>query len=153
MILDKIDKGSMYACLSPRFARAFDVLQNLDMASMKDGTYELEGRDLYYMVQSYATKPIAEARFESHHRYADIQAVYSGQEMMGYAQTKGLEVQAAYEEARDIMFYTTPDKYTPLRLEAKEFVVLFPNDAHMPQCQSDSPSQVRKVVVKVLLDD
>ncbi|MBN1857101.1 MAG: YhcH/YjgK/YiaL family protein [Dehalococcoidia bacterium] len=153
MIVDMIDKGKAYSCLSPRFARAFDVLKNLDINSAKDGTYELEGRDLYYMIQSYVTKPIEERRFEAHVRYADIQAVYSGCEMMGYTQATGLEVTTPYDEAKDIVFYTTPDAYTPLRLTAKEFVVLFPGEAHMPQCQCDSPSQVKKVVFKVLIGD
>jgi len=153
MILDTIDNGKKYSCLSPRFARAFDTLQNLDVANLKDGTYELEGRDLYYMIQTYATKPIEERRFESHTRYADIQAVYSGCEMMGYTQARGLEVTTPYEEAKDIVFFATPNEYTPLRLNAREFVVLFPDEAHMPQCQCDSPSQVRKVVFKVLVTE
>ncbi|MBN1152015.1 MAG: YhcH/YjgK/YiaL family protein, partial [Dehalococcoidia bacterium] len=36
---------------------------------------------------------------------------------------------------------------------AGEFVVLFPGEAHMPQCQWNSPAQVTKVVFKVALTD
>jgi biofilm protein TabA len=152
MILDKIGKGSKYAGLSQRFARAFELLAQGDIASKEDGKYEVDGDRLFFMVQNYTTKPAEERRFESHRRYADIQAVYSGREAMGYCQIDGLEVTAAYDESKDIMFFATPDGYTNLRLEAGEFVVLFPDEAHMPQAQLDGPSQVRKIVFKVLID-
>lgn len=151
MILDRMSNGSKYAGLSDRFARAFELLAQGDIALKDDGKYEVDGDKLFFMVQNYVTKPVDERRFESHRRYADIQAVYSGREAMGYRQIEGLEVTAPYDETKDIMFFATPDNYTNLQLEAGEFVVLFPDEGHMPQVQLDGPSQIRKIVFKVLV--
>jgi len=153
MILDTMSNESRYRVLSERFARAFEMLAQADIAAKEDGKYEVDGDKLYYMVQSYVTKPREERRFESHRSYADIQAVFSGHEAMGYRQTGGLEVQTPYDETKDIMFFATPDAYTDLHLETGEFVVLFPGEAHMPQVQLGGPSQVKKVVFKVLVGE
>ena len=36
-----------------------------------------------------------------------------------------------------------------IRLKEKEFMILMPQDAHMPSIAIDKPSYVKKVVVKV----
>jgi len=153
MIHDKIETAGKYKCLSERFMRAFELLQQGDIAGKEDGRYEVDGDKLFYLVQGYVTKPVEECRFEAHRRYADIQAVFAGREAMGYTQPGGLEVQTPYDGAKDIMFFTTPAGYTMLKLTAGEFVVLFPGEGHMPQCQSDGPVKIRKVVFKVLIED
>ena len=153
MILDTMVNGARYQMLSGRFAKAFELLAKGDMAQKEDGKYEVDGDRLYYMVQSYLTKPVEERRFEAHRRYADIQAIFSGREAMGYRKTEGMESQTPYDESKDIMFFATPASYTNLQLESGEFVVLFPGEGHMPQVQLEGPSQIRKVVFKVLVSD
>ncbi len=152
MILDRMENSARYEHLGNRFARAFELLRSGDLAARESGNYEVEGKKLYYMVQNYTTRPVAERRFESHRVYADIQAVFSGREAMGLTQATGLDVQTPYEEAKDIMFFGTPADYTELKLGPGDFVVLFPGEAHMPQCQWNGPAQVTKIVFKVLLD-
>ena len=152
MVLDRVENAALYAALGKRFAQSFDLLKTGNLGSKEAGTYEVDGKKLYYMVQRYTTKPVAERRFESHRKYADIQVVLSGREIMGYRQVRGLEMTTPYDEAKDIMFYSTPSEYTELKMGAGEFVVLFPDDAHMPQVQWSSPVQVVKIVFKVLLE-
>ncbi|MBN1152225.1 MAG: YhcH/YjgK/YiaL family protein [Dehalococcoidia bacterium] len=153
MILDSVDNSVRYESMGKRFAHAFTLLRNGNLAAKEPGSYEVDGRNLYYMVQQYNTKPSEERRFESHRVYADIQAVFSGREAMGVTKIAGLEVQTPHDEAKDIMFFTTPADYTELKMEAGDFVVLFPGEVHMPQCQWDGPAQVVKVVFKVKIAD
>ncbi len=152
MVLDRVENSMLYAALGKRFAQSFDLLKTGNLGSKEAGTYEVDGKKLYYMVQRYTTKPTAERRFESHRKYADIQVVLSGREIMGYRQVRGLEMTTPYDEAKDIMFFSTPSEYTELKMGAGEFVVLFPDDAHMPQVQWSGPAQVVKIVFKVLLE-
>ena len=152
MILDKLENSARYASLGKRFAKAFELLKTGNLTAKEAGNYEVDGKKLYYMVQSYNTKPKEERRFESHRVYADIQVVFSGREAMGLIPAAGLEVKTPYDEAKDIMFFATPEDYTELKMVAGEFVVLFPGEAHMPQCQWNGPAQVSKVVFKVLLE-
>lgn len=153
MILDRLENTSRYGSLGKRFAKAFELLRTGNLTAKEAGNYEVDGRKLYYMVQSYATKPSSERRFESHRAYADIQVVFSGREAMGFTQVTGLEVQTPYDATKDIMFFGTPADYTELKMEAGNFVILYPGEAHMPQCQWAGASLVSKVVFKVLLED
>ena len=153
MIHDRIESAGKYKAFSESFLRAFELLQQGDIAGKEDGRYEVDGDRLFYMVQNYATKPVEDCRFEAHRRYADIQAVFAGREAMGYKQPGRLEVQTPYDEAKDIMFFAVPADYTMLQLTAGEFVVLFPGEGHMPQCQSGGPMKIRKVVFKILMED
>ena len=153
MILDTVENSARYECLGRRFAQAFQLIRTGDLASKEAGNYEVDGKSLYYMVQKYNTKPREERRFESHRIYADIQVVFSGREVMGLTKVPGLRVQTPYDDAKDIMFFDTPDDCTELKMDPGDFVVLFPGEAHMPQCEWDSPAQVTKVVFKVALAD
>ncbi len=153
MIHDRIETAGKYKVLSERFSRAFELLQQGDIANNEDGRHEVDGDKLFYLVQNYVTKPVDECRFEAHRRYADIQAVFAGREAMGYTQPVGLEVQTPYDGTKDIMFFALPDDYTMLQLTAGEFVVLFPGEGHMPMCQSGGPMKIRKIVFKVLIED
>ncbi len=153
MILDRLDNSDRYSFLGPRFAKAFELLRTQDLTAQEAGNYEVDGKRLYYMVQNYTTKPRDERRFESHRVYADIQIVFSGRETIGLTPVKGLEVQTPYETEKDIMFYSTPADYTELKLTGGDFVILFPDEAHMPQCQWEGPAQISKIVFKVALED
>lgn len=153
MILDDLENSARYECLGRRFSQAFTLLRTGNLAAKEAGNYEVDGKKLYYMVQHYNTKPREERRFESHRVYADIQVVFSGRETMGFTKVSGLDVQTPYDDNKDIMFFGTPADYTELKMEAGDFVVLFPGEAHMPQCQWGGPAQVVKVVFKVMLSD
>ncbi len=153
MILDRLENSDRYAFLGSRFAKAFELLTTQDLTAQEAGNYEVDGKKLYYMVQNYTTKPKEERRFESHRIYADIQVVFSGRETMGLTQVTGLEVQTPYEGEKDIIFFATPSEYMDLKMSSGDFIVLFPGEAHMPQCQWGGPAQVSKIVFKVALED
>jgi biofilm protein TabA len=153
MILDRLENSARYEFLGKRFARAFELLKTGNLTAKEAGNYEVDGKKLYYMVQNYTTKPTEERRFESHRIYADIQVVFSGREAMGLAPVTGLAVQTLYDSAKDIIFFETPADYTELKMVAGEFVVLFPGEAHMPQCHWGGPAQVSKIVFKVSLEE
>ena len=152
MIADNIQNAQLYSCCNKRFAKAFEVLGDEKLTEKADGKYEVDGKNLYYLVQRYQSKPLAEGRFEAHQKYIDIQYIAAGEEMLGYAPTEGLEVQTPYNPEKDIIFYNKPEKFTPVHLKAGLFAILWPDDAHMPGRALDEPSNVLKVVVKVKID-
>ena len=50
MIVDRIASLSQYKGISPRLDKAIDWLMNEDLSGKKAGMYEIEGRDIYYMI-------------------------------------------------------------------------------------------------------
>jgi YhcH/YjgK/YiaL family protein len=149
MIVDKIENAGVYADLSERLAKALEALKKEDFSKKPDGRYDIDGSNLYYLVQRYQTKPMEQCKLEAHENYIDIQFVADGEEILAYTPIDNLEVTTPYNKEKDIIFYKTPAKITSVNLTEGMFCVLYPQDAHMPKCQLSGPSNVLKVVVKV----
>ncbi len=147
MIFDTLAHTALYQGLGPRFALAFEYLTRFDAAT-PDGRVTLDGEDVFALVQSYQTAPASTKQFESHRIYADVQYVAAGDELIYTATLDRLKVTVPYSASNDAALYSGPDD-TPLRLRAGGFCVLWPQDGHKPCCQWDTPSAVKKVVVKV----
>jgi len=134
----------------PGFTAAIDFLKNCP-ADQPDGTVEIEGRNVYAIVQSYETKNETGApRFEAHRKYIDIQFLLSGSELMGWAPLSSLSVSEAYNAEKDIMFGSVPDSASAFTFfRAGQAIILFPSDAHAPGLAKGQPQAVKKVVIKI----
>jgi YhcH/YjgK/YiaL family protein len=151
MIVDRIENTRLYVPLHKQFKKAFALLADPALAQKPDGRYAVDGDSLYYTIQHYTTRPVDQARFESHKKYIDIQVLLAGQEMLGHVPTAGLEVTVPYDDQKDIMFYRVDAPTAQVRLEPGVYCILFPADAHLPCCQVAGPAEVHKVVFKVKL--
>jgi YhcH/YjgK/YiaL family protein len=101
------------------------------------------------MIQRYPTKDKADALFEAHKDYIDIQAIIDGEETIGYALTETLQdVVQPYKP--DVTKYADPQIFTEVKLAKGMFAIFYPDDAHKP-CYDyrDGKSNVHKLVVKV----
>ena len=149
MIADTLSQCRRYTTLSPRFAAAFEFLEQLP-ADQPLGRHELDGDNCFALVQTYATKPIAEAKFESHRKYIDIQFIQAGCETLLWSPLAVLtKIIEPYDAIRDIAFYAPPPQVTPIHLCAGEFTIFFPADGHAPGLEYSGPTEVRKVVIKI----
>lgn len=153
MVIDKLENAYLYAGLSAKIRRGLEVLKDKKLSAKKDGRYEVEGDELYYMIQRYTTKPIEEGRLEAHKKYIDIQFAAEGEEMIGHSEISQLNIDKPYDEAKDVAFYEAPEKINTIKLGKEMFCILFPQDGHIPGCQMDGPSEILKVVVKVKISD
>jgi biofilm protein TabA len=149
MITDSLAHAREYAALGSRLQHAFEYLRQTDCTGLAPGTYEIDGRRLYAVVQRYTTRPLQQGKWEAHRRYLDVQFVASGIERIGYAAASSMGP-GQYDEARDFEELTGVGDYVTLR--AGDLMVLWPGEGHMPGIAAGSPSEVTKVVVKVLMD-
>ena len=154
MIVAKLDQIAQQAAVSPRMRKGLDFLLNLDPQALEPGTIEIDGQEVYAMVQSYTSRPVTEdPRFEAHKKYIDIQYLVSGAEAMGWAPQDQLAVSLSYLDEKDIMLGTVPAEVrTLVPFSAGYAILLYPTDAHGPGLAAGEPEPVVKVVVKVLLD-
>ena len=112
------------------------------------GKYELEG-GAYVSVQEYTTKARSEAKYEAHKKFIDIQMILSGRELIAVTPIEKMEIKDEYNETKDVMFFQHNDECTDYVLEAGDFLILYPQDVHMPGVCVNEKSSVRKIVVKV----
>jgi len=149
MITDTLAQCHRYTNFSTRFAAAFDFLQKLS-THLPDGRHDIEGDDCFALAQTYVTRPLAQAKFEAHRRYIDIQFIQSGSEAILWAPFTALtETTQPYTEEKDVAFYANPPCWTPIHLRAGQFSIFFPEDGHAPCIESDGPTETCKIVIKI----
>lgn len=145
MIIDVLNNSEKYNFLHKDFKLVFDYLKNNDLKAMACGSYKLRGDDVFFNLQEYETKPVQ--KLEAHKKYIDIQVVISGCEDMGYTDISNTEVSEDYNEEKDVMFLKGEVK--TLRAENKNFLIFYPNDAHMPALAVNEPQTVKKAIFKI----
>lgn len=150
MILDNMKNAALYESVHPKFAEAFAFCRKAVEENLPVGKYELDGKALYAMVQEYNTKLTADAKFEGHRNYIDIQFMVSGAEVMKWADIAKMTENVPYNSEKDCQFYAPNEDAAVAAVEAGEYAIFFPHDIHMP-CVSlnDTPAPAKKVVVKV----
>ena len=149
MILDTLENYQLYNSINERIAKGFDFLRTTDLDSLPSGKHDIEGDTIFALVQEYQTKPLNECKLESHKKYIDIQYVIRGEEMMGVT-TQNIQKIIEINEEKDYTFY---EGNTSLVLVSKGmFTIFFPDDLHQPCVQTESAAEVKKVVVKVMIE-
>ncbi|MBQ6364808.1 MAG: YhcH/YjgK/YiaL family protein [Oscillospiraceae bacterium] len=148
MIYDKLSHLETYASVSERLTKGLRFLRDTDFSSIPDGKYEIDGKDLFYMLQSYTTREANDTP-EAHRKYIDIQYLLSGEEAIGVGAVSDMTEEVSAKPDGDVWFYHGP--LSQIKLGSGSFAVLFPQDAHAPGIAVGAPAPVRKVVVKVLL--
>jgi YhcH/YjgK/YiaL family protein len=147
MIADYISNAGLYMNISGRISKALKYLQSTDFSVSESGRHDIEGDDVFALIQKYETMPVADGKWEAHKNYIDIQYIVSGTEQIGYANVNDLSITEAYDETKDAMLLKgSGDMIT---CKKGVFMILFPEDAHMPGRSIDNPEEVKKVVVKV----
>ena len=120
-----------------------------DVAHMEAGNYEIQGQDLYVMIQDITTQPAQVRCPERHNDYLDIQYIVSGVERMGYVPYTGKESVQEDPEGKDVTFYQDLEGETFIDVAPGCYCIFFSSDIHRPGCAAGGPCAVRKVVVKV----
>ena len=119
---------------------------------MEPGTYPIQGKEIYALVQEITTCPARERKPESHKRYIDIQYVAQGRERMGFCPNDGRQPILSSREDKDICFYGELQDESFVTVQSGDYCIFFPSDIHRPGCMADRPEKVRKVVVKVSVE-
>jgi YhcH/YjgK/YiaL family protein len=149
--IDRKELAIQYFKNPERWEKAFQFLKNENLKELELGTYELDGQDLFVIVQEYVTKNENDSRFEVHKQYIDIQYVVSGEEKMGVLPLKNTTIDVPYSSTDDITFLRSDSNN--YRLASPElFFIFFPEDAHRPGVKSDNNAKVRKIVIKIRIN-
>lgn len=146
MIIDTLKNAGKYNTLHKRFAKAFEYIAGLDLATIEPGKYEIEGKDLHAAVSLKDGVKVADAKFEAHNSYIDIQVLVSGVEQMGWKpRNTCTQPKGEFNTEKDVIFYNDqPDMY--FKLQPGQFAIFYPEDVHAPMI-GEGP--IRKLVIKV----
>jgi YhcH/YjgK/YiaL family protein len=150
MITSSLSQLFWYKAINPNFARAIDFVLTTDLKSLETGRHDIDGDNVFAIVNEYTTRPVEECDPESHRDYADIQIMITGIERFGYAPLQSTVPTTPYEEEKDVAFYALPeDQISYIRLTPGQFIIFFPTDIHQPEVFHIQPELVKKLVMKV----
>jgi YhcH/YjgK/YiaL family protein len=166
MILDSLANAHRYAALGTRIVRALEYLAKPETARLEprqSGAQNslmkpIVGDEIFALIQRYKPKMKREAFWEAHRNYIDVQCVFEGAEMMGWAPLELMGIRQAYDAERDYAVLEPifggnesggAEQFFTVRRGM--FAIFFPTDAHMPGLAPDDAlaDDVKKVVVKV----
>ena len=130
MIVTTIDKLTKYSKI-PYAQEIADFLIEFKKSDMQPGRYDIHGDDLFAAVSRYDTEPCVDRKFENHKKYIDLEMVSE-----------------EFSKGGDIAFYTGESMGYVL-LGGDQCVILFEEDAHMPNVLHEKSENVLKVVFKI----
>jgi biofilm protein TabA len=131
---------------------AFAYMKNNRLDTLPVGKHEIAGEMLFASVTEGPSKELEKANWESHKKYIDLQYVIRGKEKIGVAPTTGAAITKAYDEPKDVMNYSIPEALYYVA-EPEMFFLFFPSDAHRPNVKVDGFDVVKKVVLKIRVQD
>lgn len=147
MIIDKIENAHLYKGLGNRIQKAFEYINKTDLINIKPGKYEIDGENIFALINEYKTKPESEGKLEAHRKYIDVQYVISGEELIGYTPLGNQIILEPYKEENDVEFFKGEKSFT--KVSEGMFAIFFPEDVHMPWIITGKISFVKKLVIKV----
>ena len=147
MIIDTLSNASKYASLNPLFAKAFDFINQNDIATLENGTIQIEdGLKVIVSTGNGKTPEVSLAKFECHDKNIDIQVCVKGLETIAWKpREKCVTPNGDYNPEKDVRFFNdTPDMY--FQLTDGQFGIFYPEDVHAPMI---GEGEIKKLVFKV----
>lgn len=150
MIKNSLKYTKNYYNLSNKIKLALEYLEKNDLKVFDNGRYDILGDDVYVNVQDYTSKPKTQGKWEAHKKYIDIQFMIKGTERIGVGEIDNYQTTEAYDESKDLEFLAVANyNYQFINMNENDFIILYPQDVHMPQIAMNTPSYVKKAVVKI----
>jgi biofilm protein TabA len=147
MIIDSLENAAKYFSVHPLFAKAFEYIQQTDLANAADGKEDIaEGLKAIISKAPGKTKETSLEKFECHNKNIDIQFCINGLETIGWKpRQKCTSPKGEYSDEKDVLFFNdTPDTY--FQLTNGQFAIFFPEDVHSPMI---GDAEIKKLVIKV----
>ena len=133
-----------YAAVIPGLEEAMAAVENI--TAWESATIPLSGGNKI-LVQNGTTKPAQGQLLEAHREYLDIQYIVKGSETMGWAPVDTLALDGEFNTVKDKGMYAGHCDF--MNIAQGYCYVVYPEDAHMPGCHLDTPSEYCKLVIKL----
>ena len=98
-----------------------------------------------YKTKVKDTKSLA----EGHIKHIDIQYITRGIEVIEVYTKDQVELVKEYDNDKDITLYKPITEGRKIILKPYEFIILYPEDLHIPGLALDQPEEVEKIVIKI----
>ena len=93
----------IFRYITEKLRKIIEFADKTDFKVLEDNTYEIDGKNLFYILTSYRTSEnIADKYAELHKKYIDVQILLYGEEKFGYADISSIKkVYKEYDEEKE----------------------------------------------------
>ena len=147
MITDNIKNRALYASSHKYFKEVFEVLASIDESTPAGKTVIDEGNAWVTVSKIGESQDKTGADFEAHGEFIDIHYLAKGSEIFGYAYLGDLERTTEFDPARDVVF--AKGHVNEITLADGEFIVTYPDDAHLPNMKKLSDGVSTRAIAKI----
>ena len=148
MIIDHLSNIAIYKSLHPRFSKAIEYINSIELSKLLPGEIQIDGEQIRVIIIDANLVPKEESinAFECHNANIDIQICIDGVETIGWKPRNTCSFpKGEYDSEKDVLFYEDhPDMY--FQLHPGQFGIYFPEDVHAPMIGSGN---IKKIVIKV----
>lgn len=134
--------------LRQRIEFAIQYIKELDKSNLEVGIYPVNDF-LYLSVQEYDTKDEKECITESHRKYADVQWIEKGEEIICVSDVSRLQIEEEYCDETDIAIWKPSSGMMRIFLNEGSYAVFYPEHAHKGCIAAKKSVKVKKIVGKV----
>lgn len=147
------DSTTDFISKNSSIGQIIDFIKNNDLATLTIGAHDVT-QTIRANVQEYLTKPENEGRWESHKQFIDFQFIISGEEFIKVINKKNLTVKTNALVEKDALYYEKyTGKTTDMLLQAGDYLLLTPEDAHEACLNVQKQVSVKKAVIKLPVNE
>jgi len=150
MIIDKLSDLRRYIPSLPALETVCSVLESGILKTQSFGSYKTDNPSVRYNLFTYHKEKTASDIYEIHQKEVDVQILLSGFERMDIASKDGLQTIEEYNPAKDALF-SKGNKAVSYHADTTTFALFFPGEPHAPNLVDGKPTEVVKVVFKILV--
>ncbi len=150
MIYDSAKNIAQYSALNADLESVVRAALDYAGKHFSAGRVAVDGERVYLNLASYQTHDASSAAAEAHKAYVDVMVMLDGVETVYVQHAEQLkEITQPYNSDTDALLGKLSEQATAVILRPGDFLILFPQDAHMPGCHAHEPSSVKKVIGKI----
>lgn len=141
---------SSYNFLPEKILKCFKFAEINNLSTYEKGSYEIDGKEIFVNIVEYETTERSNRFWEAHKHYIDLHLMLLGNEIIDINFIKNME-QNEYVENEDFLpLNGQRNSYTMLSND--DFLICYPEDAHMTAICNETPEKVKKAIFKIRME-
>lgn len=147
MVFGNIRDLKDFAYLEENVRRCFDYAREHDLLSYEKGSHPIDGDELFVNIVEYETTTPENRFWEAHRQYLDLHFMLRGPEQIDVNFIDNMEQKEFVE--KDDFLPLEGDPNSHVVLNAGDFLLCYPADAHRTAVQVGNPAVIKKAIFKI----
>lgn len=147
MVFGNIRDRKDFSWLEEVVGKCFDYAAANDLLSYEKGSHPIDGDELFVNIVEYETTTPENRFWEAHRQYLDLHFMLRGPEQIDVNLIDNMEQKEFVEKDDFLPLEGNPNSH--VILNAGDFLLCYPADAHRTAVQVGAPAAIKKAIFKI----